>query len=85
MRAENEVVLADLSAATRSKLTALLPPEADPGNPVDVRGEATPQRIGAAVSAVLADPGVDGVLALHVPRAGRATGTDRRGGRGGGA
>jgi acetyltransferase len=65
--AETGVVLADLSAATRSALLALLPPEADPGNPVDVRGEATPARFGAAVNAVLADPGVDAVLALHVP------------------
>jgi acetyltransferase len=65
--AETDVVLADLSAATRVALAALLPPEADPGNPVDVRGEATPARFGAAVTAVLADPGVDAVLALHVP------------------
>ena len=65
--AETDVVLADLSAGTRVALAALLPPEADPGNPVDVRGEATPARFGAAVTAVLADPGVDAVLALHVP------------------
>lgn len=65
--AETGVVLADLSATTRASLAALLPREADPGNPVDVRGEATPERIGAAVSAVLADAGVDAVLALHVP------------------
>ena len=65
--AETGVVLADLSTATRDALHALLPPEADPGNPVDVRGEATPSRFGAAVHAVLADPGVDAVLALHVP------------------
>ena len=65
--AETGVVLAGLSTATRDALHALLPPEADPGNPVDVRGEATPSRFGAAVHAVLADPGVDAVLALHVP------------------
>jgi acetyltransferase len=65
--AETGVVLADLSAATRRALATLLPPEADPGNPVDVRGEATPERFGKAVTAVLADPGVDAVLALHVP------------------
>ena len=65
--AEMGVVLAELSAATRDALLALLPPEANPGNPVDVRGEATPSRFGAAVHAVLADPGVDAVLALHVP------------------
>jgi len=65
--AETGVVLAELSAATRDALLALLPPEADPGNPVDVRGEATPARFAAAVQAVLADPGVDAVLALHVP------------------
>ncbi len=65
--AETGVVLAELSQATQASLAALLPPEADPVNPVDVRGEATPERIGAAVSAVLADAGVDAVLALHVP------------------
>jgi acetyltransferase len=65
--AETGVVLADLSAATRDALAALLPPEADSGNPVDVRGEATSARFGTAVQAVLADPGVDAALALHVP------------------
>jgi acetyltransferase len=65
--AEAGVVLADLSAATRAAVAALLPPEADPGNPVDVRGEATPDRFGQTVQAMLADPDVDAVLAVHVP------------------
>jgi len=62
------VVLAQLAPATVDALSALLPPEIERSNPVDVRGDAPPARLAAAVAATLADPGVDAVLALHVPR-----------------
>ena len=66
--ADRGVVLAELSPATQKALAALLPPSIACRNPVDVRGDATPARIAEAVDAVLADPQVDAVLALHVPR-----------------
>ena len=62
------VVLAQLGAATVKALDALLPPEIARENPVDVRGDAPPDRLAAAVAALLADPDADAILALHVPR-----------------
>jgi len=62
------VVLAQFAPSTIDALTALLPPDLGRANPVDVRGDAPPARFAAAVAATLADPGVDAVLALHVPR-----------------
>ncbi len=62
------VALARFAPATVTALSALLPPEIERTNPVDVRGDAPPSLLAAAVAATLADPGVDAVLALHVPR-----------------
>lgn len=62
------VALAHFAPATVDALSALLPPEIERSNPVDVRGDAPAERLAAAVAATLADPGVDAVLALHVPR-----------------
>ena len=62
------VSLAIFARATVQALDAVLPPEIARENPVDVRGDAPPERLAAAVTAVLADPGTDAVLALHVPR-----------------
>ena len=62
------LTLAPLEPATIARLDALLPDEAERSNPVDVRGEATPESYAAAVEAVLGDATVDAVVALHVPR-----------------
>jgi len=64
----NGVVLASLVPATVQALDALLPKEIVRANPVDVRADAPPARLAAAVAATLADPEVDAVLALHVER-----------------
>ena len=61
------VDLAVLGPATVEALDALLPEESARSNPVDVRGDAPPARFAAAVGAVMADPHVDAVVALHVP------------------
>ena len=66
--ADRGVPLAVLSAQTEKALAALLPANVAIRNPVNVRGDATPERMAAAVSAALADPQVDAVLALHVQR-----------------
>src|SRR4051812_47295552 len=63
----NGVHLAAFSPKTTERMEALLPPEGDRGNPVNVQGDAPPQRMADAVAAVLADDGTDAVLVLHVP------------------
>ena len=62
------VSLAVLDEATVQVLDRILPRELSRANPVDVRGDAPAQRFASALEAVLADPGVDAVVALHVPR-----------------
>ncbi len=62
------VTLATLVPATVQALDALLPREIVRANPVDVRADAPPARLAAAVAAILSDPLVDAVLALHVSR-----------------
>jgi acetyltransferase len=66
--AERGVTLAEFEPQTVKALDAVLPPESARANPVDVRGDAPPERFAAAVAAVLSDKNVDAVLALHVPR-----------------
>ncbi len=62
------VTLATLVPETVQALDALLPREIVRANPVDVRADAPPARLAAAVAATLSDPQVDAVLALHVSR-----------------
>jgi acetyltransferase len=61
--------LADLSAATRQALDAALPRTWSHGNPVDLIGDAGPDRYAKALDALRSDPGVDAILALHCPTA----------------
>ncbi len=61
--------LAELAPATRRQLDAALPAHWSHGNPVDVLGDAGPPRYAAAVTACLADPGVDAVVVILTPQA----------------
>jgi acetyltransferase len=61
--------LADLSAETRAKLDAILPPTWSKANPVDIIGDADAARYAAALEVLLADPGNDAVLTMNVPTA----------------
>ena len=61
--------LAALSPSTLDKLRAALPPNWSHGNPVDLIGDAGADRYGAAVSACLEDPQVDGIVAILTPQA----------------
>ena len=63
------VALADLAPATLERLARALPPNWSHGNPIDLIGDAGPERYRAAVSACLEDPGVDGVIAILTPQA----------------
>jgi acetyltransferase len=63
------IPLAELSSATVETLTKSLPANWSQGNPIDLIGDATPERYRAALAACLADPGVDGVLVILAPQA----------------
>jgi acetyltransferase len=64
---ENGVPLAELSAETIAKLDKCMPPQWSRGNPIDIIGDAPPERFAAATAAALADPGVDALLAMYSP------------------
>ena len=61
--------LADLARETMSALDDALPATWSKGNPVDIIGDASPERYAAALEAVLADPGADAVLVMNAPTA----------------
>ena len=63
------IPLAAFAPATVEALIAALPPNWTQGNPIDLIGDADAQRYRAALSACLADPGVDGVLVILTPQA----------------
>lgn len=60
---------ATLSEETRAKLDAVLPPGWSHGNPVDIIGDAGPERYKAALSALLADKTADAILVMQCPTA----------------
>ncbi|MEN3112979.1 GNAT family N-acetyltransferase [Uliginosibacterium paludis] len=63
------IQLARLTPQTIGRLEALLPSHSSVGNPVDLIGDSSPARYGAALEALLADDNVDGVLCLLSPLA----------------
>ena len=61
--------LAPLSASMMSQLNEILPPHWSHGNPVDIMGDAGPERYRKVIELVSNDPGSDGVLAILTPQA----------------
>ena len=61
--------LADLSPQTLAALDAVLPAHWSHANPVDIIGDAPPERYLAALRLVADDPGVDVVLVMNCPTA----------------
>jgi len=61
------LVLPELADETREALRRVTPVEASLANPVDLLGSATAASYEAALPALLADPGIDAVIALFVP------------------
>ncbi len=59
--------LAELSPETIARLDAVLPATWSHANPVDIIGDAPPERYRAAVEAVAADAGTDVVLVMNCP------------------
>ena len=61
--------LAELSPATKLALDRTLPPTWSKANPVDIIGDAGPQRYRDALDAVAADEGCDALLVMNCPTA----------------
>lgn len=60
--------LAELSAKVMEELDALLPPHWSHNNPVDVLGDALPDKYVKSVDLVIHDQNVDGLLAILCPQ-----------------
>ncbi|OGT89174.1 MAG: GNAT family N-acetyltransferase [Gammaproteobacteria bacterium RIFOXYA12_FULL_61_12] len=63
------VRMAELAPETLERFNQLLPAHWSHGNPVDILGDAPPERYGQAVEYCLEDKNCDGVLALLTPQA----------------
>jgi acetyltransferase len=61
--------LATLGAATLAALDPVMPAAWSRANPVDIIGDAHPNRYGAAIAAMLRDPAVDALLVINCPTA----------------
>ncbi len=61
--------LADISPQTMEDLNQLLPEHWSHGNPIDILGDAAPERYAKAVEIVAKDPCSDGLLVVLTPQA----------------
>lgn len=64
-----DIPLANLSMATTQALNTALPPTWSHSNPIDIGGDATPERYRDAILAVAQDEDVDGMLVMLSPQA----------------
>ncbi|HVO59895.1 MAG TPA: bifunctional acetate--CoA ligase family protein/GNAT family N-acetyltransferase [Terriglobales bacterium] len=60
--------LAELSAASMQRLNELLPPHWSHNNPIDMLGDALPERYAEVLEIAAADPNIDGLLAITCPQ-----------------
>lgn len=63
------IELSALAAGTLTALNEVLPDVWSHGNPVDIIGDAPPERYQQALDICLADPGVDGAIVILTPQA----------------
>ncbi|NJR48373.1 MAG: bifunctional acetate--CoA ligase family protein/GNAT family N-acetyltransferase [Leptolyngbyaceae cyanobacterium CSU_1_3] len=61
--------LANLSPETEAALNACLPPQWSHGNPIDILGDATPDRYAKTLEIVAKDPNSDGLMVILTPQA----------------
>jgi len=61
--------LSTLPASTINKLNVVLPPTWSQGNPVDIIGDAPPERYAAALKILMDDPSSHTILLMHCPTA----------------
>ncbi len=66
---DRKIELAEFKEETIKQLNKVLPEVWSHGNPVDVIGDAPPERYRAAVDICLNDPGVDGAIVILTPQA----------------
>ena len=64
----SEGELAPLSEVSQSKLNAFLPPHWSHANPIDILGDADPERFARAVQIAIEDPNCDGLLVVLAPQ-----------------
>jgi len=67
--ADLNLPLAELSDKTLKTLNEILPAQWSHGNPVDILGDAEPERYGKALAACMTDPGVDMLVVMLTPQA----------------
>jgi acetyltransferase len=67
--ADRGIELATLSEETLAALDKVLPAVWSRNNPVDIIGDATPERYQQALDVCMADPGVDGAIVILTPQA----------------
>ncbi|TAN49326.1 MAG: GNAT family N-acetyltransferase [Methylococcaceae bacterium] len=67
--ADRNISLAELAPETLAKMDGFLPSTWSHGNPVDIIGDATPERYRQALETCMEDGGVDGVLVILTPQA----------------
>ena len=60
--------LAALSSASEAALNAFLPPHWSHANPIDILGDADPERYAKALEIAITDPGGDGLLVVRAPQ-----------------
>jgi acetyltransferase len=60
--------LASISQDTTAALNKLLPPHWSHGNPIDILGDAGPERYAGALEIAAKDPGNDGLLVILTPQ-----------------
>jgi len=60
--------LADLSEETMKALDAILPPQWSHNNPVDILGDAEPERYAKSLEIAAKDPSIDGMLVVLTPQ-----------------
>ena len=61
--------MAELSESTISDLKESLPPETNVHNPIDVLGDAPPERYEVSLKKICADPNVDSIVVMSCPTA----------------
>jgi acetyltransferase len=66
---ENKGELAPLSAETVAALNTFLPASWSHNNPIDILGDADPERYAKALAVTAKDPNIDGLLAILTPQA----------------
>lgn len=59
--------LSPLSAQTLDKLNAVLPPTWSQGNPIDIIGDALPERYSSCLKILMNDPSLHTILLMHCP------------------